>query len=181
VRALLSAAAASALVVSCGQPAAPTSTAPTSTASVPAAPPVTASVPVPASVPLPASAAVAPAVNDPVVMELRRAMPEKTVSLAASGRVVRVTGWPFGEDDREEGHVTPASIEALHQALKAARFCDLAPKLQESAAAYTVIDARFPDVACLVELPDPRWEKAPVPRKVIDAVRRIEADAFSRR
>lgn len=163
------------LVVSCGQPAAPTSAAPTSAVSVAVAPSATAI----ASGPVAASAS-PPAASDPVVLELRKATPEKTVSLTASGRVTRVTTSLLGDDDHTVGSVTPASVEAVHQALKAAHLCDLPPKVRESAPAYTILDAHFPDVACLVELPDPRWEKTPAAKKAIDAARRIEAEAFPR-
>ncbi len=173
MRARALAATVSLLVASCGRPEAPTSTAPTMTVSVSAAPTIAASVPVPAT-------ASAPAANDPVVMELRKAVPEKTLSLTAGGRVERRIVLPFGEEEGGVGQVTPASVEELHQVLRATRFCELAPKQRESAPGYTIIDARFPDVACLVELPDPRWEKIPAPKKVIDAARRIEAEAFPR-
>ncbi len=184
MKARLLAATTALLVVSCRRPEAPTRAAPTTAASLP--PPLTAAASVPpppttaASVPVPAapaSAAAEPAASDPVVMELRKAMPETSVSLTASGRVTRVIASPFEEEERATGRVSPASVEALHQALRAGRLCELAPKQRESAPSYTV-DARFPDVTCVIELPDPRWEKGPVAKKIIDAARRIEAEAF---
>ncbi|KYF78751.1 hypothetical protein BE18_50375 [Sorangium cellulosum] len=84
----------------------------------------------------------------------------------------------FRGDTPERGHVTPASVEAFRRVLREARFCSLAPKQRESALSYTVMEAAFPDVACWVELPDSRWEKLPAARRVLDAARRLEAEAF---
>jgi hypothetical protein len=180
------ASAASLLLASCGLPSAPVSTAPTAaTSGSAAAAPVAsaaASAPASASASAAASAPAEPAASDPVVMELRKAMPEKTLTLRASGRIERVTTLPFAEDEeRAPGRVAPASVEAFHAALRAARFCELAPKARESAPSYTIIEAKFPDVTCLIELPDTRWEKTPVAKKVIDAARRLEAEAFVKR
>lgn len=180
------AAAAALVLASCGRPSAPTSSASTTVPSAPAAPTIGASAavspPASASPAASASAAAPAAASDPVVMELRRAMPEKTLTLRASGGIDRVIVLPFAEDEaRDPGRVAPASVEAFHAALRAARFCELAPKSRESAPSYTIIEARFPDVTCLIELPDKRWEKTPAAKSVLDAARRLEAEAFPRR
>ncbi len=176
------ASAASLLLASCGLPSAPVSTAPTAATSGSAATATAASGSAPAAASASAAAAgsawAEPAASDPVVMELRKAMPEKTLTLRASGRIERVITLPFADEERAPGRVAPASVEAFHAALRAARFCELAPKARESAPSYTIIEASFPDVACLIELPDTRWEKTPVAKKVIDAARRLEAEAF---
>lgn len=176
VRALV--ASASLLLAACRRPeAAPTaSTTPTppTAAAAAAASPASVSAPAPPS----ASASAEPAATDPVVMELRKPMLGKRLTLTASGRAERVIESDFVGVERSSGRVSPASVEAFHAVLRKARFCELAPNPRESAPGSTVIEARFPDVACRVDLPDARWEKVPAAKKVIDAASRLEADAF---
>ncbi|WP_437571092.1 hypothetical protein [Sorangium sp. So ce542] len=160
--------------------------APSAEAAPPAAPSAEAAAPAAPSAEAAASAVAAasdaggalPSEPDPTVFKLSRLFIGKVLTVTAGGRAERVVTRSFRGDTPEHGRVPPASVEAFHRVLREARFCSLAPKQRESAPSYTVMEASFPDVACWVELPDSRWERLPAARRVLDAARRLEAEAF---
>ncbi len=75
------------------------------------------------------------------------------------------------------GKVPAAKVEGVHEILRKESFCGLAPKKRESAPGYIIVEARFTDVACSVELPDAKWDKDPKAKRVMDALRKLEAEA----
>lgn len=139
---------------------------PASQSALPAPPPVASAK---------ASASAAPA--EPPVIEVRTSATRKKVSVYASGKVTVERSFDTEPDEVGSGQVVAAKVEEAHALLRKEGFCALAPKKRESSPGYIVVETRFTDVACLIELPDSRWNKDPKPKKVMDALRKLEADA----
>lgn len=183
--------AASLVLAACGRPdPTPRSPAAETSPAVPAVPvtaaaPATPALPLPIAEPepepVPAPVAEAPPgldPDDPIVLELRNTFRGKRFTLTASGAVELNRGGVVLIVPPRYGKVPAASVEALRRALLAAKFCGLAPKRQESAKSYTTIVANLPGVACEVTLPDKRWDKLPAAKRVLQATRKLETEAF---
>ncbi|MEP7121588.1 MAG: hypothetical protein ABJE95_11780 [Byssovorax sp.] len=166
-----------------GRPAAdPRSAAPlaASAESAPSSPPLSsaAALPASASAAAPASAApVAITAPEPAVVEVRSPAIHTKLLLRASGKLTQERSFEAGPKAITYGQVPAERVEALHRVLVGAGFCALAPKQRESSSGYIIIEARFPDVSCAVELPDKRWDTDVKARKVMDAVRKLELEA----
>ncbi|MFO0556259.1 MAG: hypothetical protein U0271_48225 [Polyangiaceae bacterium] len=75
------------------------------------------------------------------------------------------------------GAVSADKVEEVHVLLRQLAFCSLSPKARESSPGYIVVEARFADLTCSVELPDRRWDQSPRPKRALDALRALEAEA----
>lgn len=152
--------------------------APASASQRPAVPASAGAVPPPAvSASAAGPASVPPA---PAVLEVHTSAIHEKFSVAASGAVTMERSFGTIPDEVGHGQVPPARVEDLHNVLRDAGFCALAPKQRESSPGYITIEARFPDVACVVELPYNGWDKHPKAKKVIEAVRKLESEGCPR-
>lgn len=174
----------------CGRPEATTSAPAEPTASATPDPQVAAPAPsdpapdpaaakpgLPGSDGPPAAAASPPVAAGPVVLESRWPFVGKVFRVSADGGVTREYTGPMVRPS-ERGSVPAASVEALHATLRAANFCALGPRRRESAPSNTVIQASYEDIACTVDLPDSRWRSIKAARQVMEAVQRVESEAF---
>jgi hypothetical protein len=162
---------------SMGSAADPRSSAPSASSSpAQGTPAPSASASATAAPPAASASASAAAAEPPAVVEVRTSALHKKLAVSASGKITMERSFGTEPDEIGHGQVPPDRVEELHEAMKKAGFCALAPKKREDSPGYIVIEARFPDVACSVELPDKRWDKDPKAKKVIEAVRKLEAE-----
>jgi hypothetical protein len=143
-----------------------------SAAAVPSPPPSASVAVAPAS-----ASAAASSPPEPAILEVRSPAIHKKLSLSASGAITLERSFDSEPDEIRSGQVPVERVEALHKVLVGAGFCALAPKQRESSPGYVIVEARFPDVSCAVELPDKRWDTDAKARKVMEAVRKVETEA----